>query len=196
MFAGPFDSGASPPLVDEIHRAGDGDPTKGTGWTLVPFDRKNLEGNNAHPWLVDASNFALIDRQRRRVVAFTRAVKPVPGRTCYLYAELDNARDRVMCLELDAPGVKAYVNGVPLADNGRCHVPEGVVSMLLAISFGESPVDELHISPRLWDAEDPEQCERDWLAFVRRHKEHLKRAVELAPDSREGRRAAAVLAQL
>ena len=198
-FAGPHAAASKPPLPTEVLRpeswsGAKGAKAAGTGWRLVPFNKRSLPGNKAHKWLVCNENFTLIDRQRRRVIDFTRAVAPKPDSVYYLHAELSNQRDRVAQFEQKTPGIKAWINGVEVSDRERCALKAGPVSLTLEITFGgEPPAKSFLISPRFWDCDDPKAEEKKWLAFVDKHRSRLQRAIELAPKSIEAACAAAVL---
>jgi hypothetical protein len=200
-YSGPHAAGQRPSIGQECsdtNRWKDrGTWAAGTGWKLTPFNAKNLTGALAPNWLVDSENFTLIDRQRQRVVDLGRAVKLTPGAVHYLYAELENDRDRVAQFECDTPGVKAWVNQTPVASGETCRLPKGIVSLLVEVTVDHAHMAEgCQLSPCFWDVDDPKSAGQRWVDFVGRHRSRLQRTIELAPNSAEARRSKAVLDQL
>jgi hypothetical protein len=199
--AGPFPAGSLPPIRDECRDASRwinrGASAAGTGWKLVAFSPKHFPNSKATKSVVDMETFTLVNRQRQRVVDLALAMKLEPGTVHYLYAELENERDRVMMFTLGLAGAKAWVNGVALADGDRCQLPRGSVTLLVEITVDALATKEtVTLAPCFWDADDPGASEKAWVDFVTRHRGQLQRAVDLAPDSVEGRRAKSVLEQL
>jgi hypothetical protein len=199
--AGPFAAGAQTALRKEC-----GDPKVwaqystqaiGSDWKLVKMNKANMAGNAAHPWIVCRENFTLIERQLRRVVDFTRVVKPQPGQVYYLYAEYENPKDRVVRFEMNEPGAKAWLNEKPVADGQRLRLKKGTAVLIMELTFDkEVPMDSFAVSPRFWDSDDPAAEEQSWLKFVNKHRAQLQTAIDRVPDSVEGKAAARVLGQL
>ena len=200
FLAGPYAPGAASAIVKECRDSKHWTETdaSGTGWKLLPMNWKGgVRAVNAPGWVCDGETFTLIDRQRQRVVDLLRVVKREPGKVYYLFAKLENPGDRTARFHLGTPGLKAWVNGVQLADGDRCKLPKGHVTVLIEVTIGpDASKDVLEISPRFYDSRDLDAEEAAWVKFMTRHRKRLQAAVDRAPDSLEARRAAAVLAQL
>jgi hypothetical protein len=199
--AGPFAAGTQTALrkecADPKTWAQHGAQASGSDWKLIKMNKANMPGNEAGSWIVCRENFTLIERQLRRVVDFTRVVKPQPGQTYCLYAEYDNPRDRLVRFEMNEPGAKAWLNDMPVADGQRLRLKKGTAVLILELTFDqEPPLGSFTVSPRFWDSDDPAAEEKEWLRFVNKHRAQLQAASDRAPESVEGKAAARVLGQL
>lgn len=145
---------------------------------------------------------------------------PVGGRgdsVSYYFALLRTPIARTVRLELQAAGVRAWLDGTPVAHGERLALEPGCYGLLLEVKIGvvppapsftaylpsrlqgkwvtapTVPASAVTMLLRFWPSDDATAEERDWLAFVRRHRDILQRAAALGPANEVGRRAAEVL---
>ena len=125
-----------------------------------------------------------------------RTTKHGPDSVSYWYAPLHNGRDRTVRLELAAPGVSAWLSGVPVRHHQRLHLPAGYHALLLEIVVDRVPEGGLRMTPRFWASDDPQAELDEWLSKLRAFRPILQRAVEMVPDTQAGKTAARLLGQL
>jgi len=87
--------------------------------------------------------------------------------------------------------------GLPSVDAERCALAPGSASLVLEVRIAEDIPDEGYLLyPCFRESGDVDAEMAAWVRFVTKHRARLQKAVDRAPDSLEGRRAAAVLSQL
>ncbi len=129
------------------------------------------------------------------------------------------AQPRKVRLELDFPGERAWLSGLPVAHGDRVDISAGTHVLLVEVRIGDIPLAEarkVHLPPRLtgkaivapqvpaspltmtailWDSADAKAERAAWDAFVARYEPILRAAAEQTLDPATADRAKAVLKQ-
>jgi hypothetical protein len=105
---------------------------------------------------------------------------------------VQNERRRVLRFELDEPGARAWVCGVPIGHKQRVDLPAGPTPVLVELTAARAET-EIRFAPRFWPSDGAGQDLADWIEGVNQRRPYLENAVRLSPSSDIGRRAKALL---
>ena len=111
----------------------------------------------------------------------------------YFQADLLVDQERIVRLQLDTPGARAWLDGVAVGHNQRLRLLEGTYSLLVEVRVGQFPPGGLSLSPQLWWSQDPKEELRQWRQAVGPNRHYFERAIRLAPNSETARRAKRLL---
>jgi len=122
-------------------------------------------------------------------------VGAAPGQTAFCWTAIRNPREQVLRLDLDTPGVRAWLSGVPVRNNQRVRLAQGLHELFLEVEIDDGARDG-KVTAVFRPSADPAAELKRWQESIRAERDILEQAVQGLPDSDVARRAKKLLGAL